>query len=613
MKTDRPFAPAPDSGDASSLDTITPAAFLGVERSVLGKRWRARLADESLAAAIGRACGLPEIVCRVLAARGVSPEGCEAFLDPTLKRNLPDPSHLIDMDKAVERVVRAITTGETIGVFGDYDVDGASAAALLVRFFAALGRAVPVYVPDRIAEGYGPNTDALLKLKASGCAVVITVDCGTAAHAPLAAARAAGLDVIVIDHHVAEDALPEAFAIVNPNRKDETSEHRGLCAAGVAFLLIVAVNRALRAAYWYGEGHAEPDLRMWLDLVALGTICDVVPLTGVNRALVAQGLKVMAGRRNPGLAALAEVAGLKAEPDAYHAGFVLGPRVNAGGRVGEAGLGARLLATDDPAEAFALAQRLESYNAERRNIEAGVQRAALKLAEAQAAAGDPVIVVAGDGWHPGVVGIVAGRLKERFNRPACVVGMDGGTGKGSGRSVPGFALGPAIIAAHREGLLIAGGGHAMAAGFTVAAGKIDALRAFLGGRAMAELGGALPAPTLGLDGVLECAGASCALVDLIERAGPFGQGNARPRFAFPAVQVVRAEVVGTDHVRCFLTSPSAGARLKAIAFRSAGTELGRALLERGALPLHVAGHLKAETWNGTRSADLVIEDAAVPA
>jgi len=612
VRTELPFPPEPDSGDASTLDTISPAAYLGVEHSLLGKRWRARLADESVAAAIARAHGLPAIVCRVLAARGVFPKDCEAFLEPTLKRHLPDPSHLIDMDKAVERIVRAITVGETVGVFGDYDVDGASAAALLVRFFAALGRSVPVYVPDRIAEGYGPNAAALLKLKASGCAVVVTVDCGTAAHAPLAAAREAGLDVIVIDHHVADAALPDAFAIVNPNRKDETSEHRGLCAAGVAFLLIVAVNRALRAAYWYGEGHPEPDLRAWLDLVALGTICDVVPLTGVNRALVAQGLKVMAARRNPGLAALAEIAGVKAEPDAYTSGFVFGPRVNAGGRVGEAGLGARLLSTDDPAEALALAQRLDRYNAERKTIEAGVQRAALKLAEAQAAAGEPVIVVAGEGWHPGVIGIVAGRMKERFNRPACVIALDGRTGKGSGRSVPGFSLGPAIIAAHHAGLLLGGGGHAMAAGFTVAEDRIDGLRKFLADRALAELGGALPAPTLGLDGVLECAGATCDLVDLIERAGPFGSGNPRPRFAFPAAQVIRAEVVGADHVRCFLFSQSAGVRLKAIAFRSAGTELGKALLERGALPLHIAGHLRAETWNGTRSAELTIEDAAIP-
>lgn len=575
---------------------------------MLGKRWRARLTDEPAAAAIARDHALPEIVCRILAARGVISEGCGAFLEPTLKRHLPDPSHLIDMDKAVDRIVRAISAGEAIGVFGDYDVDGASAASLLVRFFAALGRETPVYIPDRMTEGYGPNAAALLKLKAAGCAVVITVDCGTVAHAPLAAAREAGLDVIVIDHHVAEDEIPLALAVVNPNRKDETSAHRELCAAGVAFLLIVAVNRALRAAYWYGEGHAEPDLRAWLDLVALGTICDVVPLTGVNRALVAQGLKVMAARRNPGLAALAEVAGLKSEPDAYHAGFMFGPRVNAGGRVGEAGLGARLLATNDPAEALALAQRLDRYNAERKTIEARVQAAALKQAEAETG---PVIVAAGEGWHPGVIGIVAGRLRERFNRPACVVALDGAEGKGSGRSVPGFALGPAVIAAHHAGILAGGGGHAMAAGFTVGAGKVDALRRFLAERALAELGGALPAPTLGLDGILDCAGATCDLVDLIERAGPFGQGNPRPRFAIAAAQIVRAELVGGDHVRCFLTSATSAGRLKAIAFRSGATELGRALLERNGQPLHVAGHLRAETWNGNRSAELVVEDAAV--
>ena len=597
-------------------EAATDPAYLDVARSVTGRRWYSRTADDRHALAIAEANGLPEIVGRVLAGRGVAIDEVDDFLNPTLRAALPDPSSLRDMDRACERIVRAVNGGERIGVFADYDVDGAASAALLVRFFAAIGHDLAVYVPDRMSEGYGPNIGGLRALRADGVSVVITVDCGTTAHEPLAEAAALGLDVVVLDHHVAEAGLPEAVAVVNPNRMDEENDCRQLAAVGVAFLFAVAVNRALRDAWWYGEGHAEPDLMAWLDLVALGTICDVVPLTGVNRALVAQGLKIMARRNNPGIAALADVAGLDERPGAYHAGFVLGPRVNAGGRVGESGLGARLLSIDDPSEIAEIAARLDRYNKERREIESGVLDRAMGLAEAQDAGADaarePVILVAEQGWHPGVIGIVASRLRERFNRPACVLAIEGGIAKGSGRSIPGAALGSAVIAARQAGILAAGGGHAMAAGFTVATERIGELKAFLDEHIARQLDHRLPAVGLAIDGALTPKGATASIVGALESVGPFGAGNPRPRFALPRVKVARADVVGTDHVRCFLVGAEGGSRLKGIAFRAADTALGRTLLETAGVPLHVAGHLKADRWQGRDAVELVIEDAARP-
>jgi single-stranded-DNA-specific exonuclease len=590
--------------------SMTQPAFLGVERSIGGKRWRPRLTDDRTALAISQRLELPDILGRVLAARGVEADEAEAFLDPRLRDLLPDPSHLRDMDTAVSRIVEAITSGEKIGVFADYDVDGASSAALLVRFFAAIGRDVSVYVPDRIAEGYGPNAPALLKLKDSGVSLVITVDCGTTAFAPLEAAADAGLDVVVIDHHVAEPQLPVAVAVVNPNRLDEDSPVGQMCAAGVTFLLVVAINRALRDAYWYGEGHGEPNLMQWLDIVALATVADVVPLTGVNRALVRQGLSMMAQRQNPGLAALADVARLDERPEAWHLGFMLGPRVNAGGRVGEAGLGVRLLTATDRDEATGLAMRLDTYNAERRKIETAVLDAAMAQAEVQAKDEPPLILVAGEGWHPGVIGIVAGRLKETFDRPACVVALDGEIGKGSGRSVPGVGLGPAVIAAHQAGLLINGGGHQMAAGFTVEAERLAAFREFLTGHVSDQLGGRLPVPEIGIDGAVSPEGATVELIELLDGAGPYGSGNPRPRFVLPAVTPISAGIVGTDHVRCLLAAPEGGTRLKAIFFRSAGTPAGEAILNARGGVLHVAGHLNIDTWQGNRRPQFVIEDVA---
>ena len=409
------------------------APYLGVERSLTGRLWRAREADDRTALALAERFDLPEMVGRVLAGRGIGIDDADSYLDPTLKRLLPDPSHLKDMDAAVERLVRAIIGGETVAVFGDYDVDGATSSALLKRFFAAVGGKLVVYIPDRMKEGYGPNAPALLKLKAGGAAVAVTVDCGITAHEPLAAAKQAGLDVVVVDHHVGELALPPAIAVVNPNRLDESSPHRQLAAVGVAFLLVVALNRALRKAGWYGDARPEPDLKQWLDLVALGTVADVVPLTGVNRALVRHGLSVMARRGNAGLAALADVASLKQTPAAYHLWFLLGPRVNAGGRVGEADLGARLLGTDDPDEARKIAKHLNDLNRERQEIERAVLDDAVARVEKTGGPG-AVVHVAAEGWHAGVIGIVASRLKDRYARPALVTAIgEDGVGKGSGR------------------------------------------------------------------------------------------------------------------------------------------------------------------------------------
>lgn len=589
------------------------AAFLGVERSLTGRRWAARLADERMALAIGQRHGLPDAICRLLAARDVGLEAVPDFLDPTLRKFLPDPSHLKDMDAAVARLVHAVRQGERIVVFGDYDVDGATSSALLLRFFRAVGGDIGVYIPDRRKEGYGPNATALLKIREEGASVVVTVDCGITAFEPLAEARRVGLDLIVIDHHMAEIALPEAIAVVDPNRLDDESPHKQLAAVGVAFLLAVGINRALRDAGWYGASRPEPDLRQWLDLVALGTVCDVVPLVGVNRALVRQGLQVMAQRRNAGLAALADVARLKEPPGAYHLGFLLGPRVNAGGRVGQADLGARLLSSDDPHEVGALAVRLDEFNAERRAIERDVLDQAIARIEGRYGPdrkGLPAaLMVESEGWHVGVIGIVASRLVERYGRPAFVIGMDGELGKGSGRSVRGVDLGAAVIAARQAGLLVNGGGHAMAAGLTVARAALPELAHYLDTRIAPQLGAAPAVRELGIDAALAPAAATQELVDMIERAGPFGAGNALPRFALTGVRVSYAQPVGEGHVRCTLVGAERG-RIEAIAFRANQTALGPALLDSARPVLHVAGALRIDRFGGRESVRLQIDDAA---
>src|SRR5438132_58236 len=572
------------------------APFLGVERSVCGRRWHQRAADPGLAAAIAERHGLPEIVGRLLAQRGVGIAETPGFLAPRLRDLLPDPAHLLDMDRAVARLTRAIQDNEPIVVFGDYDVDGATSAALLLRFFAAVGARASVYVPDRLREGYGPNAPALLRLKAEGAALVVTVDCGATAHDALAAAAEAGLDVIVIDHHVTEPLLPRALALVNPNRLDETSPHGALAAVGVAFLLIVALNRALREAGWY-RARAEPDLLQWLDLVALGTVCDVVPLSGVNRALVAQGIRVARQGGNPGLRALAQVAAANGPIDAYQLGFVLGPRVNAGGRVGAADLGARLLSTDDPTLATELATRLDGYNRERREIEARTLEAAIAQVEAAPQASS-LVFAAAEGWPPGVIGIVAARLKERHERPACVVALADGSGRGAGRSIPGVPLGPAVIAARQMGLLVNGGGHAMAAGFTVEEDKLDALREFLIERLGDGLDRERLVPELAIDGALSLAGALGGVIAHIAALAPFGAANPEPRFAFPGVQLAHIEPVGTGHLRCSLADALGAARLKAIAFRVAEGPLGQFLAASRGRAIHLAGHLRRDDYRG---------------
>ncbi len=583
-------------------------AYLGVASSLCGRQWRESASDERLALALAQRLAMPEIVGRILASRGVAIDQAPAFLVPRLREALPDPSLFKDMDRAAARIARAVQADETVAIFGDYDVDGATSAALLQRFIEAAGGRVAVYIPDRQKEGYGPNLPALLGLKAAGAAIVVTVDCGTTAHEPLAAAAEAGLDVVVIDHHVAEPKLPRAFAVVNPNRLDEAGVHGQLAAVGVAFLLAVAVNRALRQDGWY-RTRAEPDLMQSLDLVALGTICDVVPLTGINRALVAQGLKVMQLRGNTGIAALADIAGISERLGAYHAGFILGPRVNAGGRVGSAALGAQLLATADAAIAGGIARQLHEFNGERRDIEAGVLAAAIAQVERRNAP-SPIVFATGEDWHPGVIGIVASRLKERYNRPSCVVALKDGIGKGSGRSVTGVALGDAIIAARQEGLLINGGGHAMAAGFTVEEGKIGALRDFLAGRIEAAIGTEVPASVLTVDGAIAPGAATTDFLALIEQLAPFGAGNPEPRFAIPAARLLFAEPVGGAHVRCTIADAAGAGRLKAIAFRCLDTALGAGLLARDGALLHLAGHLRADNWNGRSGVQFTIDDAA---
>ena len=594
---------------AEPIDIGLSATGVLVERSVTGKRWVLREADNRMGMALSQRLGVPEIVGRVMAARGIGIDEAEEFLNPTLRDALPDPAVLEDMTRAAERLAAAIRDGESIAVFGDYDVDGATSSALLARFLSALGVPARIYIPDRIAEGYGPTSPAMLRLNAEGADLVITVDCGTTAFAPLEAAADAGLDVIVVDHHVAEPALPRAIAVVNPNRLDDRSGQGTLAAVGVTFLLTVATNRILRDIGWYeSSGRKEPDLLGLLDLVALGTVCDVVPLTGLNRAFVSQGLKVMGKRRNPGLVALSDVARVESKLTEYHAGFLLGPRVNAGGRVGEAGLGARLLMTKDSGEALELAQKLDVWNAERREIEAHVLDEAIAQVEG-ADLSAAMIVAAGEGWHPGVIGIVAGRLKERFNRPAFVIGFEGSEGKGSGRSLEGVDLGSAVIAARQAGLLINGGGHKMAAGLTVARDKLGALRDFLEERVAAEVARNAVIPTLRLDGEMALSGVHLDFVAALERLAPFGSGNSEPRFALTNVRVAKADVVGDGHLRCFLAD-NAGGRLKAIAFRAVGEPLGDALLDKSGLGLCLAGKLRPDNWQGREDVQLIIDDAA---
>ncbi len=585
-------------------------AVLDVARSLSGRFWRQRPADDRLAIALSQRLGVPDIVGRVLAGRDVGLEDGESFLNPALKTALPDPSRLCDMDRAAERLADALEAGEAVAVFGDYDVDGATSSALLQRYFRAIGRDLHVYIPDRQKEGYGPNAPALLALHEKGIKVVVTVDCGIAAFEPLQAAADVGLDVIVVDHHQAEPRLPTAYAVVNPNRLDDESGLGQLAAVGVVFLLIVALNRSLRRRGWFGTGQL-PNLLQWLDLVALGTVCDVVPLTGLNRVLVAQGLKVAAGRGNPGLAALSDIAKVEQKLGTYHLGYLLGPRVNAGGRVGSAQIGAKLLATEDPDEARAIAEKLNEFNMERREIEAAIQAQAVAHVEETGGGDRPLLFLSDPRWHQGVIGIVASRLKDRFHRPAIVMAIDGDMAKGSGRSVPGVDLGAAVTAAKQAGLLLAGGGHAMAAGLTVKVDRLTELEAFLSDRIAQAMAVRPQRHELTMDGSLAVSGVSRDLFDILEGAGPFGAGHPEPRFAIANADVVKADLVGQNHVRLLLAG-ARGGRLKAIAFGVADTPMGQALLSASGRAMHLAGHLRADDWQGRRNVQLFIEDAAWP-
>lgn len=576
-------------------------AFLGISRSLTGRRWRGPGVDtDRMAEAMAQATALPRPVCQTLARLGVPPEKAERYLAPQLRDLLPDPRSLRDMETAAARFLQAVSGSERIAIFADYDVDGGASAALLIDWLRQMRRDATLYVPDRIDEGYGPNEPAMAGL-ARQHDLIICVDCGTLSHDAVAAAE--GADVIILDHHLGGETLPCALAVVNPNRQDETGDLAHLCAAAVVFLMLVEAGRQLRDA-----GKQAPDLMAMLDLVALATVADVAPLRGVNRAFVRQGLKIMAHRTRPGLVALSDVARLDSTPAAYHLGFVLGPRVNAGGRVGKADLGARLLATDDSDEARAIAERLDQLNTERREIENAVRAAALEQAEDRGLDA-PLVWAAGDGWHPGVVGIVASRLKEATNRPAIVIGLDGDEGKGSGRSVSGVDLGASIQRLAAEGLLIKGGGHRMAAGLTVARSQLEAAMARLSDL-LARQGAAVAGPAdFTIDGLLMPAAATVDLVEWLETAGPFGAGAAGPRFVFPDMAISYARRVGDTHLKLRF-GDGTGPQLDAIAFGAFDTPLGPALESHGGARFHLAGRLDINTWRGRQTVQLRLEDAA---
>lgn len=576
-------------------------SFLNVDASLTGRRWVGpSLEADRLAEAMTQATRLPLPLARVLVARGVTPEAAAGFLEPTLRELLPDPQRLRDMEKAAARFLRAVKSREKIAIFADYDVDGGSSAALLICWLRAFNQTATLYIPDRIDEGYGPNVPAMQALGREH-GLIVCVDCGTLSHEPVAAAAPA--DVVILDHHLGGETLPPAHACVNPNRQDEPGDLGHLCAASVVFLMLVEANRQLRA-----EGVKGPDLMAMLDLVALATVADVAPLLGVNRALVRQGLKVMARRERPGLVALSDVARLDKAPTAYHLGFLLGPRVNAGGRIGAADLGARLLATDSAAEAAALAERLDRLNSERREIENRVRDAALAQAEARGLDG-PLVWAAGAGWHPGVVGIVAARLKEATNRPAVVIGLEGGIGKGSARSVAGVDLGAAVQRVAAEGLLLKGGGHRMAAGLTVAEAQLEPAMARLS-ELLARQGAGTGGPAdLRLDGLLMPGAATPALIEDLDRAGPYGQAAPSPRFAFASVAILNARRIGESHLRLSF-GDGLGAKLDAIAFGAFDGPLGPALSAGGAGRFHLAGKLELDSWGGRSKVQLRLDDAA---
>ena len=604
------------SGNENAVEGLLMTRFfLGVEHSLTGRAWRDRLDDEAHARALMmvQQYGLPDVLARVLAGRGVSASDLPAYLEPRLRDLMPDPSSLIAMDRASARLAQAVTRKEHVAIFGDYDVDGACSSALLAQWLTACGAKPSIHIPDRITEGYGPNAEAITALAEAGATLLVTVDCGTTSHDTLAEAKRLGMDVVVLDHHQAPVELPQVDALVNPNRQDDLSGLGHLCAAGVVFMSLVATTRVLRAQNFFNAPIKEPDLLASLDLVALATVADVVPLRGLNRAFVRQGLTIARARARIGLRALCDAARLDGPLNAFHFGYLLGPRINAGGRIGDAGLGARLLLTEDETEAAMIAAKLDGLNAERREIESRMVEEA--EAEALALAGfegerASVIVTGSPDWHPGIVGLVAARLKERFNRPAFAIALDQqGGGTGSGRSIAGVDLGRAVRAAVDEGLLVKGGGHAMAAGLTLKAGGLDAFRAYIDHTLHDEVERARAETALLIDGTLTAGGAKPDLIEEIEKAGPFGSGQAEPLFVLPAHRLVDSSVVGMGHVRARFKAGD-GALISAIAFRAEQSALGQALLTGRGAAFHIAGSLAIDRYGGGQRVQMRITDLA---
>jgi single-stranded-DNA-specific exonuclease len=592
----------------------SPRPFLDITHSVTGRAWVDRLdaAQARTAMAIGQRTGIPDILSRIMAARGVGLDEAEVYLEPTIRNLMPDPSTLAGMDDLADRLAKAIADNESIALFGDYDVDGASSCALMTRYLRHFGIEPQVHIPDRIFEGYGPNIAAMDKLIDAGASLVITLDCGTTSEKPIAHARGRGADVLVIDHHLSDHDLPPANALVNPNRPDDISGLGYLCAAGVTFMVLVAVNRALRNRGDTGL----PDLLKLLDLVALATVCDVVPLVGLNRAFVVRGLEVARRGEKPGLSALALAARASGPLNPYHLGFLIGPRINAGGRIGDAALGTRLLALDDEHQAMVIAAQLDELNGERQRIEVEAVEEAAATAEAEIGGGEgpPVLVLASANWHPGVVGLIAARLRERFERPSFAIALNpDGTGTGSGRSMPGVDLGSAVIEAVDTGIIPKGGGHAMAAGVSLRPGDLGPFRAFLAEKLTASVGVARAASALKVDAALTARGASVDLLHNLEKAGPYGAGNPSPVFAFPAHRARYPQIVGKGGHISFSLASDDGAKLKAIAFRAAGTALGDALMRDSDQPLHFAGGLSIDHYQGREQAQFRLTDIARPA
>ncbi|KQX58432.1 MULTISPECIES: single-stranded-DNA-specific exonuclease RecJ [unclassified Ensifer] len=587
-------------------------AFLNVERSVSGQRWVSRLdqAGQNRALAISQVHGYSDLLGRVLAGRGVVLDDAASFLDPTLRSLMPDPDTLTDCRKAAERLAAAIKRREKTVIFGDYDVDGAASSALMARFLRHFGVDAEIYIPDRIFEGYGPNPTAIEQLIDKGADLIVTVDCGSTSHEALAVADKRGVDVVVIDHHQVGSALPPCHALVNPNREDDLSGQGHLCAAGVVYLVLVNTLRVLRNA---GDSRVSSfDLLSQLDLVALATVCDVVPLKGLNRAYVVKGLIAARHMGNVGLSALLRKAAIGGPVTPYHLGFLVGPRINAGGRIGDAALGSRLLAMEDAAEAEKIAAQLDELNRERQAMEAIMlaEAEAEVLAEYGTGEGASVIVTARENWHPGIVGLLAARIKEKFRRPTFAIAFDpNGRGTGSGRSINGFDMGKMVRAAVDGGLLVKGGGHAMAAGLTVERAKLGKLRQFFEGRAEAAVRELVAIQTLKVDGALAASGATLELIDLLEQAGPYGSAHPQPVFAFPQHRLRDSRQVGANHVKVTLEGQD-GSRLDGIAFRATETPLGDFLLSSRGTSIHVAGSVSADLWQGQRRVQLRVTDAA---